>query len=610
MSVCAQFVVAALLLLTLVFSSAGAQLQPQASAGSGDGASQGQEAPLRVQQSEAPGQSGNQQSQNAAQEYQLAQQPEVAVDQGSGAANPGVQIPEGVNGREEYTGQSPPAETPEEWVPPAGYVPYPVPLPAEQPQENPQYDESPPLALPEGTRRQVPAGPYWDERANEAFQAWSAAQRQKPQRMPLPYMVNYYPNSLSNVAESYAPYRPVAARHSTKLAQKYVAPAKVPYSNGRAEAAVGWPRDVLVPFPSQLIHSEPGHLAPGISASEDHTSLETSGSAANASVVSRLAREDRTKYHHNDTSLVHYRRHSSKPPGLSALGDVAPSGFVGGNVRPGNIVLGSFLPDSVIRTLGNISSKGIPANFAAGASGDLGTLPAFLLPPKQVIHTGNNLTFFYFQLDNATSKSNPGFRVLRNEANARESSVYKAAEEHKEEHHEEDHGQDHHAGDEHPEDRHAAESDHVADSGDQHDAHPAPADHGSASSLSRSQRSADDGTFLGKLSEWACLGRTVDGETVYCDSVLDYARLLSVLGAAALVVTVAFVFAIRSSVKKRDDDASEKKAPADAAADEEERVPLTADNEDCDHIECDFRDDGPRRLFVQILKRDMLKQQK
>uniref|UniRef100_A0A131YL66 Transmembrane protein n=1 Tax=Rhipicephalus appendiculatus TaxID=34631 RepID=A0A131YL66_RHIAP len=590
MSVCAQSVVAALLILTLVVSSTGAQLQPQASAGSGDGASQGQEPPLQVQQSDTASQPGDQQSRVAAQEYPLAQQPGVVVDQSSGAANPSVQIPEGVYGREEY-----PAPPTDDWVPPPGYVRYPVPPPAEQPQGNRQYDES-------QTNRQVPAGPYWDARANEAFQAWFAAQRQKQQPMPLPYMFNYYPNSLSNVPEGYAPYRPGAGRRSTLLDKKYVAPVKGSYSNSRGEAAVGWPRDALVPFPSQILRGEPGHLVAGLPSVEDHASLETGGAAANnKSVISRMARED-----HNDTSLVHLRKHSPRPPDLSASGNVGPNNFAGGNVGPGNVPFGSFLPDSVVRTLGNISSKGIPANIAAGASGDMGTLPAFLLPPKQVIHAGNNLTFFYFQLDNSTLKSNPGYRVLRNQANAQASGGEKAADEHSGEHHEEDHGQDHHAVDHHHPEGHAETSDHGADSGDQHGAHPATTEQSSGSTLSRSQRSVDDGTFLGKLSEWACLGRTVDGETVYCDSVLDYARLLAVIGTAALVVTVAFVFVIHSMAKKRDDD--EKKVRADMAADEEERVPLKA--EDCDHIECDFRDDSPRRLFVQILKRDMLKQQK
>lgn len=592
MSVCAQSVVAALLILTLVYSSTGAQLQPQASAGSGDGASQGQGPPLQVQQSDTASQLGDQQSQVAAQEYPLAQQPGVAVEQGSGAANPSVQIPEGVYGREEYPAEGPPTD---DWVPPPGYVQYPVPPPAEQPQGNRQYDESP-------ANGQLPAGPYWDARANEAFQAWFAAQRQKQQPVPLPYMFNYYPNSLSNVAAGYAPYRPGAARRSILHDKKYVAPVKGSYSNSR-EAAVGWPRDVLVPFPSQILQGEPGHLGAGLPSVEDHASLETGGAAANKSVISRIAREDR----HNDTNLVHYRKHPSRPPDLSAFGDIGPNDFAGGNVGPGNVALGSFLPDSVVRTLGNISSKGIPANIAAGASGDMGTLPAFLLPPKQVIHAGNNLTFFYFQLDNSTLKSNPGYRGLRSQVNAQESGGYKAADEHSGEHHEEDHGQDHHAVDHHPpEGGHGEESDHAADSGGLHGAHPATTEQSSGSTLSRSQRSADDGTVLGKLSEWACLGRTVDGETVYCDSVLDYARLLAVIGTAALVVTVAFVFVIHSMAKKRNDD--EKKVRADTVADEEERVPLKAD--DCDHIECDFRDDSPRRLFVQILKRDMLKQQK
>lgn len=589
MSVCAQSVVAALLTLTLVVLSTGAQLQPQASAGSGDGARQGQEPPLQVQQSDTASQPGDQQSRVAAQGYPLAQEPGVAVDQGSGAANPSVQIPEGVYGREEYPAEGPSTD---DWVPPPGYVQYPVPPPAEQPQGNRQYDESP-------TNRQLPAGPYWDARANEAFQAWFAAQRQKQQPVPLPYMFNYYPNSLSNVAEGYAPYRPGAARRSTLLDKKYVAPVKGSYSNSRGEAAVGWPSDVLVPFPGQILQGEPGHLVAEVPSVQDHASVETDGAAANNRLaISRKARED----HHNDTNLAHFRKLSSRPPDLSAFGNIGLNDFAGGNAVPGNVAFGSFLPDSVVRALGNFSSKGIPANIAAGASDDIGTLPAFLLPPKQVIHAGNNLTFFYFQLDNSTLKSNPGYRVLRNQANA----LYKAAEEHSGEHHEEDHGQDHHAIDHHPTEGHVEARDHAADSGDQHDAHPATTEQSSGSSLSRSQRSVDDGTFLGKLSEWACLGRTVDGETVYCDSVLDYARLLAVLGTAALVVTVAFVFVIHSMAKKRDED--EKKVRADMAADEEERVPLKAD--DCDHIECDFRDDSPRRLFVQILKRDMLKQQK
>ncbi|KAK8778941.1 hypothetical protein V5799_019720 [Amblyomma americanum] len=616
MSVCAA--AAALLLLALVHPTAGAQLQPQGSAGSG---SQGQEPPLQARQPDtvATSQLEGRQSQQviSAQQPSLGQ-PEAAD---SGAANPSVQIQDGAYGREDSAAQSPNAdvEAPgvNDWIPPNGYIPYPVPAAAEQPPGNPQYEEPRQFAVPYAAYEDAP-GPYADAAANQAFQAWYAAQRQqrKPP-FPLPYVFNYYPRVVSNTAEGYAPHRHRPAGGAAASGLKNEAPTGLSSmrNNDNVEVADGWPKDVLVPFPSNLAQSELGSQVPHDSSIEGNAFPEAipgAGAIDNKTGKSRAARDESTKSTHSDKGLAHYRKSSSKPHYAKPQEFVDPANFVLGNILPGSILAG-------IGPRGNISGKDVPINISAYAKapGDFGPLPAFLLPPTQVIHAGNNLTLFYFQLDNSTLKSKPGFSALRSEVSEHATNNV-AKDEHAEDHHSEhdheedhhrenDHGPSDHAVEDHAEIGHAGEGDHVVGS-DSHGDKPADPSEGapSPSLLNRAQRSADDGTFLGKLSEWACLGRTVNGETVYCDSILDYARLVAVLGTATIVVTIIFVLLIHGWARKDDDEASRKKAPADAAADDEERTPLRARNDEgADDMDYDFRADKSKRLLVEFLKRDI-----
>lgn len=114
--------------------------------------------------------------------------------------------------------------------------------------------------------------------------------------------------------------------------------------------------------------------------------------------------------------------------------------------------------------------------------------------------------------------------------------------------------------------------------------------------LGRRQRSVEDGSVLGKLSEWACMGRTIDGETVYCDSILDYAKLLGVLVGVTAVVTVSFVFLIHVTPVAR-------KTKEGTCLDDDEETGLLPEDEDHpDELKCDFRDDTAKRLFIEILK--------
>lgn len=111
------------------------------------------------------------------------------------------------------------------------------------------------------------------------------------------------------------------------------------------------------------------------------------------------------------------------------------------------------------------------------------------------------------------------------------------------------------------------------------------------------RRSGDSGSFLGMLSEWACMGRTIYKQTVYCDSIMDYARLLGVLVGIVALVTVSFVVMIRlthlTETRKM------------YSGDEDGKTGLLChDVKTLDEVECDFRDDSVKRLFVQMLKLD------
>lgn len=600
MNVCAHCGAPLLLALAVLLATAGAQLQPDAGYAE-DGAVQDQGQQRQQQDQLSP--LGDVQPHNAGGARDQAQRQADAV---GNAAPPAGQIEDGTGGDASAGGQVARADSQpldNGWDPAIGSdVPYgQQPVPMEPTGDSPQYEQPVFFPLPDSAGRAFPAPLPDDARPGEAFQAWYAAQEQLRRKhaqqrpsMPLPYVFSYYPYFASNAAAGYAPYILGATRRASHAAPK---DSNLQSTNSDGKVVAGWPKDAYVRFPSPLVQADHGSAEAQISSFGNNALGLESNSAAGANRSARhssLHSHNGNKPDHSDSSLSHYNKSSSKPHHSEILRYPAPGSVIAG--IPGNFVLSDLIPGHAaangVAYATNISGNNLfPGYIAPGSGAPGGPFPAFLLPPKKVIHAGKNLTLFYFELNkNMTSKSNAASLVRSKVDNP-------ASNDHAEDHQAHDdrstadgqgEASDHEAGHHEAEDHEANE--HASTDNDHHDAED--------KTQSRAQRSANDRSFLTKLSEWACLGRrTANGEAVYCDSIFGYARILAVLVGVTVVVTFGFVLLIHGWARK-------KKPADDEAADREERAPLTAENDD-DQIECDFRDDSAKRLFVQILKRDM-----